>query len=62
MAQTAGPQMIVYLHCSSILCLLCSRNALVTMLFVDQSVKYITNVISFTKINSTILMEQHETN
>ena len=33
MAQTAGPQMIVYLHCRSILCLLCGRNALVTKLF-----------------------------
>ena len=33
MAQTAGPQMIVYLHCGSILCLLCGRNALVASFF-----------------------------
>ena len=32
MAHTAGPETIVYLHCSSILRLNCSRNALVTKL------------------------------
>ena len=41
MAQTAGPQRIVYLHCSSILCLLYCRNALVYTFFnlVDISVE-----------------------
>ena len=45
MAQTAGPQRIVYLHCGSILCLLCGRNALVTKLFEqDADVRKLRNL------------------